>query len=465
MQRPLLLNGFMASGKSAVGKAVAALTRARFIDLDERIESAAGLKVAQIFARQGEASFRRLEAEALNQVLEETGARVVALGGGALLSRAQRLKALDQSVVVSLEATAEEVLRNAAEQPGQRPLLADPDPRLLAETLLELRAPVYAECHARLRTQGRSVEALARDAVAVWARQPVAVADGERSYAVEIGGGCALERVPEWVRGASSVLVVSDTNVAPLHARSLTEPLAARVRTELVVVPAGEANKTLQTVESIWQRALAMGADRSTRFVGLGGGVVTDLTGMAAAGWMRGVPWIGVPTTLLAMVDASVGGKTGVDLGSAKNCVGAFWQPSAVGCDASYLATEPIRGFRSALAEVVKTALIGDPELLTMLEAWPGPESTLSSDRSRLTEWVRRCVRVKSRVVGQDPREDGIRASLNLGHTLGHAFESAGGLGRLAHGEAVSLGLVAALRPRGTGGNAARSPQSADRSR
>jgi 3-dehydroquinate synthetase len=169
-----------------------------------------------------------------------------------------------------------------------------------------------------------------------------------------------------------------------------------------------------------------------------------------------------LPTTLLAMVDASVGGKTGVDLGSAKNCIGAFWQPSAVACDVNYLATEPERGFRSALAEVVKTALIGDPELMQQLEDWARDggsfehtsasapmaqvHARLCSDRARLSDWVRRCVSVKARVVGQDVREDGIRASLNLGHTLGHALEAAGGLGRLAHGEAVSLGLVAAAQ-------------------
>ena len=176
----------------------------------------------------------------------------------------------------------------------------------------------------------------------------------------------------------------------------------------------------------------------------LGGGVVSDMTGFAASTWMRGVRWIGIPTTLLAMVDASVGGKTGVDLAAAKNAVGAFWQPSGVLCDVHYLGTEPARGFVSGLAEVVKTALIGDPELFTLLE--DNAERVKARDADLTAELVRRSVRVKARIVSFDQRESGLRAVLNLGHTVGHALEAQAGYSALSHGEAVSLGLVAALR-------------------
>jgi 3-dehydroquinate synthetase len=159
---------------------------------------------------------------------------------------------------------------------------------------------------------------------------------------------------------------------------------------------------------------------------------------------MRGIPWVGVPTTLLAMVDASVGGKTGVDLMSAKNAVGAFWQPLRVLCDIELLATESERGFRGALAEVVKTALIGDPELLELLESAPLELAQWSAELR--VEIVRRSIRVKARIVSEDERESGRRAVLNLGHTVGHALEAVSGYSRLTHGEAVSLGLVAALR-------------------
>jgi shikimate kinase/3-dehydroquinate synthase len=238
-------------------------------------------------------------------------------------------------------------------------------------------------------------------------------------------------------------LLVSDQNVAPLHAAPLLVALRAIAPVELLELPAGEVHKTLASAEAIWKRASAFGADRSSLFVGLGGGVVTDVAGFAAAGWMRGVPWIALPTTLLSMVDASVGGKTAVDLGQAKNCVGAFWQPRGVFCDVSYCSTEPARG-QSALSEVVKTALIGDAPLLDYLERHGERIRARHPEMTR--ELVRRSVRVKARIVGEDARENGMRAALNLGHTLGHALESVAGFDRLSHGEAVSLGLVAALR-------------------
>ncbi|HEU4578553.1 MAG TPA: 3-dehydroquinate synthase [Polyangiaceae bacterium] len=442
MQRPLLLNGFMASGKSTLGRLVAQRAGRTFIDLDERIESRAGMPVPEIFARQGERAFRQWEAEALEEVLSSGRPDVVALGGGALLARSRRLKALEHALVVTLAADVEEISRRVAAQPEQRPLLQGGSAVEQIEQLLEQRGPAYAECHARLDTTARSPEELAGRLLELWQRDGVAVAAGEHSYMVEIGADIAVRRLPEWAQGRTRILLITDRHVAPLHAARVREALGGS-SVELIELPAGEVYKTLGTVESIWQRASAIGADRSSLFVGLGGGVVTDIAGFAAASWMRGVPWIAIPTTLLAMVDASVGGKTAVDLGKAKNCVGAFWQPSAVFCDVSYSATEPPRG-ASALSEVVKTALIGDPGLLELLERESA--AVLRREPGAIADIVRRSVRVKARVVGQDAREQGIRAALNLGHTFGHALEAAAGFDRLSHGEAISLGLVAALR-------------------
>jgi shikimate kinase / 3-dehydroquinate synthase len=443
MRRPLLLNGFMASGKSTLGRLVAERAGRAFIDLDRQIEERAGLSVSQIFAQHGESAFRELEAAALDEVLGAGRADVVALGGGALLARTRRLRAMDAAVLVTLSADLDETLRRNAMELDQRPLLAGADARARVEQLLELRAPTYAECHARVDTTGREPALVAAELLELWRRDAVGVAAGEQSYCVEIGAGIALERVGVWAEQASRVLLVSDRHVAPLHAAPLLQALGGAGRVELLELAPGEAHKTLATVETIWQRASALGADRSSLFVGLGGGVVTDIAGFAAAGWMRGVRWLAIPTTLLAMVDASVGGKTAVDLGQAKNCVGAFWQPSAVFCDVAYSATEPARG-ASALSEVVKTALVGDAGLLDYME------ERIPAIRARqpevMGELVRRCVRVKARVVGQDQRESGIRAALNLGHTFGHALEAVAGFERLSHGEAVSLGLVAALR-------------------
>lgn len=442
MRRPLLLNGFMASGKSTLGRLVAERAGRAFIDLDERIEQRTGQRISEIFASSGESAFRRLEAEALAELLQSGRPDVIALGGGALLARKDRLVALDAAVVVTLCADLDETLRRAGEQSGQRPLLAGADARERAERLLEQRATAYAECHARLDTTGKAPEQLAERLERLWRRDGIAVAAGEQSYAVEIGRNIAVERCAEWAAGASRVICVSDENVAPLHASPLVSALGAAPVT-LIELPAGEAHKTLASVERIWRHASEIGADRSSAFVGLGGGVVTDIAGFAAAGWMRGVRWAALPTTLLSMVDASVGGKTAVDLGLAKNCVGAFWQPGAVFCDITYAGSEPERG-STALSEVVKTALIGDPELIDYMEACV--PAVRARDPEVMEALVRRCVRVKARVVSEDTREAGVRAALNLGHTFGHALEAVGGFDRLSHGEAVSLGLVAALR-------------------
>jgi shikimate kinase/3-dehydroquinate synthase len=357
------------------------------------------------------------------------------------MARELRQSALDRAVVISLSASVDEILRRAQAAPGERPLLAGPDPRTSAAALFEMRRTAYEEAHARLATEGRSIEDVAREALRIWRRDPLAVAAGERSYAVEIGGDFARERLPDLLRTASSVVLVSDETVFGLHGAAIRAALGDPA---LVLLAPGEQHKQLASVERIWRAAQGAEADRKACFVALGGGVVSDIAGFAAASYLRGVRWIGVPTTLLAMVDASVGGKTGVDLGSAKNAVGAFHQPAAVLCDVAMLATESARGFRSALAEVVKTAIIGDPGLFDLLET--DTERVLERSRELLEELVRRSIRVKARIVSQDEREDGLRAVLNLGHTVGHALESQGEYTRLSHGEAVSLGLVAATR-------------------
>lgn len=447
MRRPLFLYGFMASGKSTVARLVAERTGRPWLDLDALIEQDAGVSVAEIFRTRGEAAFRALERERLLSLLadrraSDAPAPVIALGGGALLGREVRLQALDEAVVVTLETSAREALARSAS--AERPLLAGSDPLARIEALLEARRHVYAEAHARIPTDGVEPDQVAERVIAVWQRDGVAVAAEQRSYTVEIATSGLTERLSELVSGAPLALLVSDSNVYPLHGEPVLAALARGARrVSSLVLPAGEEHKTLAAPARIWDHALAAEADRKTVFVALGGGVVSDITGFAAASWMRGVGWIGLPTTLLSMVDASVGGKTGVDLATAKNAVGAFWQPSAVLSDVSLASTEPLRGYVSGLAEVVKTALIGDPELFSLLER--EADAVNRRDPALVEEMVRRCVRVKARIVGLDDRESGLRATLNLGHTLGHALEAQGNYSALTHGEAVALGLVAAL--------------------
>jgi len=442
VNRPLLLAGFMGVGKSTVGRIVASDAGVPFVDLDEEIVKATGKSIAEIFAEQGEQRFRQLEREHLGRVLSAGAPKVVALGGGALLRREVRLSALQRAVVVTLKADPTTLVERT-EGDTSRPLLAGRDLAGITE-LMDLRAGAYAEAHESIDVGKLAPSEVARRVFEVWQRDPVAVAAGPFSYSVDVGQGFAPRRAASLVRGASKVVLITDKTVGALYGQKYLDAFAAvgASASRFELMP-GEEHKNAQSLSDIWQHCLSVGADRKSWIVGVGGGVATDVAGFAAATWMRGVPWISVPTTLLGMVDASVGGKTAVDLPGAKNCVGAFWQPSRVLCDVDHLGSEPATGF-AALSEVVKTALIGDPALLDKLEAESG--RILARDWAFISEVVRRCVVVKARVVSEDARELGFRAALNLGHTVGHAIEACEGYGTLSHGEAVSLGLVAAMR-------------------
>ncbi len=444
----------MATGKSAVGQVLKESHGARLIDLDQAIEQEAGVPIRQIFAERGEAAFRRLEREALLKLLGRANGEkvVISLGGGALLDRDLRVEVLGRAVVVVLTASVEEIVRRIQLQDGgsgTRPLLAatpEGTPESRVEALLDARRLAYLECHGQVATDGVSIPEVARQVAQLWEQDAVAVAAGDDSYVVRIGGGLIRSELSGIVGQPSGTLLVTDSNVSPLHGDKARQALAdfgATKQAEVILTP-GEEHKNLSGLAQIFQAAFDASLDRKATFVGLGGGVVTDMTGFAAASWVRGVNWVGLPTTLLSMVDASVGGKTAVDFHTAKNSVGAFWQPQAVICDVETLLTETDRAFTGALSEVVKTALIGDAELLSYLEQHA--EAVLRRDLVVVNELVRRCVAVKARIVALDERESGIRATLNLGHTIGHALESSGGYTALTHGEAVSLGLVAALR-------------------
>lgn len=238
------------------------------------------------------------------------------------------------------------------------------------------------------------------------------------------------------------LFVVSDRRVARLYADQVTRSLAAAgYRPSLLTVSPGERSKTWPVVERLARRLLELGADRQTALIALGGGVVGDLTGFLASIFMRGVPFIQVPTTLLAMVDAAIGGKTGINLKEGKNLLGTFYQPRLVAIDPEFLGTLPRQERLNGLAEVLKSAFIRDPELLTRLEQ---TRSSLFQDQAELTEIIHRSATIKVKVVAADEREAGLRRILNFGHTLGHALEAASNF-RMPHGQAVSYGMLAAL--------------------
>lgn len=283
--------------------------------------------------------------------------------------------------------------------------------------------------------------------------QTIRVALAERSYSIAIGAGMLADagRFICELGPATHVALITDSNVGPLHGRTVADRLAeAGARVDTLVVEAGERAKSVAVADSLWQQLLNLGADRKTIVVALGGGVVGDLAGFVAATYARGVPLVQIPTTLLAQVDSSVGGKVGINLPAAKNMVGVFWQPAGVLVDIDTLATLPRREYLSGLAEVVKYGVILDAPFFAELES--DAAALLVRQPDVLTRVVARCCRLKADVVEADERETGAgpaelnRAILNYGHTFAHALEATSGYGRWLHGEAVSIGMMCAAR-------------------
>jgi len=416
IKRPLLLSGFMASGKSTLGRIVAERTGAAFFDLDAEIEAEAKKSIREIFEHSAEGTFRALERQTLERILSEsrrhTKAVVVALGGGTLLQRTTRLQVLDFAVVVTLVASPTELARRAAKS-SARPLLEGDNGIARIVDLLEQRQVAYAEAHACVDTERPQADVV-DDLCAIWDGGGIAVAAGTSTYRVEVGTDLIRKRLSALAVDASGVLVITDSVVSRLHGARVSGSLAVvECPLQTVTLPTGEAYKNSESLQRLWQACFEHSLDRRALIVALGGGVITDMAGLAAATWMRGIRWVALPSTLLAMVDASVGGKTAIDFLNAKNCVGAFWQPCGVLCDTTLLETE--------------TA------------------SVLAKEPTVVLEMIWRCVRVKARVVSLDEREDGPRATLNLGHTLGHALEAQGSYSTHTHGEAVSMGVALAL--------------------
>jgi shikimate kinase / 3-dehydroquinate synthase len=436
----------MGAGKTTVAAAVAGRLGVVAVDLDQRVEARAGSTVERIFAERGEAAFRALEREEVRALLATSERCVVALGGGTVTDRETRRLLLSAGTLVTLTAPVAELTRRVGDGSG-RPLLADGDVERRLADIVASRAEAYAECHAVIDTSGRDVDALAAEVLAVAEDAPVVVPLGQRTYRVEIGAGV---RARLGDRAATSspggvVAVVTDANVVRWADEACERLRAAGKRPLRVILEPGEEHKTVGSVERIWDAALDAELDREGLVLAVGGGVVGDLAGFAASTLLRGVAFGQVPTTLLAMVDSSVGGKTGFDRVQGKNLLGTFHQPSFVLCDVECLTTLPEGDRRAGLAEVVKSAWLEGEDAVAMLER--DAAALAVGEPGATARAIRMSVKLKARIVTEDERElTGTRMLLNLGHTLGHALEAAAGYRGLRHGEAVALGMVAAFR-------------------
>jgi shikimate kinase/3-dehydroquinate synthase len=449
--KSIVLVGLMGAGKTAIGKRLAARLNLPFYDSDQEIERAAGMSVAEIFARHGEPHFRAGEKRVIERLLAGPP-MVLATGGGAFMDAGTRQTIAAAAVSVWLHSPVH-VLVNRVRGRTHRPLLNQGDPAAILTRLLETRGPVYALADIILHgaedsaevTTNKVLEKLQTHMPAK--RVPVRLAN--TAYEVVIG--------PDLLRRAGSLMapilpqkrvaIISDATVAGLHLATLQASLdEVGIAHQVITVPPGEASKSFESFGRVVAKLLDLKVDRHTTVVALGGGVIGDLAGFAAAATLRGLPFVQIPTSLLAQVDSSVGGKTGINAPQGKNLIGAFHQPKLVLADTSILGTLPVREWRAGYAEIVKAGLIADADFYAWCEAQGA--AMLAGDAALVAQAVERAVAFKAAVVADDEREekkDGGRALLNLGHTFAHALEAETGYGAgLLHGEAVAVGIVLA---------------------
>ncbi len=467
----VVLIGFMGTGKTAVGQLVASRLGRPFVDSDVLIEERAGRPIARIFAEDGEEAFRRLESEVIADVSAREGA-VVATGGGVVLRAENMARLRRRGLIVALLADPGAILARVGGG-DDRPLLG-PDPEGSVRRLIEERDPLYHYADLAIDTselpledvaarvvafvsehdsgQDRGAAAAIGEAATTAASAPEAtpaseqvirVALGARSYDIRIGEGI-LARIPDYLRACGiegRLALLTHPRLDARFGRGLIEDLrAAGYEAVTVTVPPAESSKSLRVAQRVYDALVDAQLDRGAALLALGGGVAGDLGGFVAATFLRGIAWVAIPTTLLAQVDASIGGKTAVNHPRAKNLIGAVHQPTLVVADIDTLRSLPRREVRSGMAEVIKTAVIGAPDLFEYLEA--NIRKVLARRPEALVRIVGRCAGYKAEVVAGDERETGGRMVLNYGHTIGHGIEAASGYRGITHGEAIAVGMT-----------------------
>ncbi len=446
----------MGTGKTTTGRRLAAALGLRFVDTDEVVATVAGKTITAIFTEDGETVFRELETAALRDAL--TGPPSVVATGGGIMTQPENVALMDSAgPILCLEASPETILHRTRRN-RDRPLLQTADPLKAIRLLLEERRPAYAQADYRVSTEPADrtrvleeiVATLASDPRASLLTQPVTrvqVRANRAAYFVHIEAGAygSLGRLCPPPAAEVRCAVITSAAIAPLYGPQVMGALeSGGWRPCLITVPDGEASKSLQTAAGLYDELVEAGVDGAGAVFALGGGVVGDLAGFVAATYRRGVRLAQLPTSLLAQVDASVGGKVAVDHPRGKNLIGAFYQPSAVVIDSAALQTLPDRELRSGLAEIIKHALIADRGMFEFLEQRLA--DFISREDVTTRYLLSRNVQIKAAVVEADPYDRAGRAALNYGHTIGHAVERAAGEWRLRHGEAVAIGMAAEAR-------------------
>jgi shikimate kinase/3-dehydroquinate synthase len=459
----IILTGFSYTGKSVVAREVARRLGWSFVDTDDEIVSLVGKAIPEIFSQDGEQWFRELERRVLQSACQRKDV-VIATGGGAVVDGDNRELMRKAGVVICLEAEPDTIYRRllADAEKGEtvvRPLLAKPDPKQHIQELKGLRQPYYALCDWAVHTDNLTIDEVCREVMRGWEygrrriSSPAAemqeaaciVATAAESYPIFIGWNLLPElgRKMQNIGLSGNVYIISDDGVFPLYGAQVADSLQ-RVGfvAHSFVVPQGEKSKSIEVAVKIYDWLVDHYAERGHVIIALGGGMVGDLAGFVAATFLRGMPLVQVPTSLVAMVDSAIGGKVAVDHPQGKNLIGAFYQPRLVLSDLQMLKTLPSRELVSGWAEVIKHAMILDPDLLQLLQAHPN--ELLHLEPELTAEAIRHSASIKAKVVSEDERETGLRTILNYGHTIGHGLEAATGYERLLHGEAVAIGMMGA---------------------
>ncbi len=470
----LVITGFSGTGKSLVAKEVALRLGWDFVDTDDEIVKRAGKPIAQIFGQEGESKFREFEREAIKKACQRRQ-MVIAIGGGAIVDHQNYELLAKSGVIVCLEAKPETIyerlFREAACSPGTevRPLLAVDNPLERIRQLKASRQAYYAKADWTIHTDSLNIDEVAEEVIRAWGllrryaprndikgtgrshrHKDIAclVETATESYPVFVGYGL-LDKLGEKMRQVAlpgTATIISDENVFPLYGINVEGVLKkAGFTVNHFVVPPGEETKSVGSAIKIYDFLVGHRAERDDIIVALGGGMVGDLAGFVAATFLRGMPWVQVPTSLVAMVDASIGGKVGVNHPQGKNLIGAFYQPNLVLSDPQTLDTLPRRELTSGWAEAIKYGLILDREFFEFLET--NVDGVRKLDPQLLTTVIGRSTAIKARVVGQDEKErEGERTILNYGHTIGHGLEASAGYRRFLHGEAVAVGMMGAAK-------------------
>jgi 3-dehydroquinate synthase len=452
----IILVGMMGSGKTTVGKVLAKQLGKTFIDSDEEIQKRTGVTIPHIFDVEGEAGFRQRESAVIEDLVKLNNI-VLATGGGAVINPKSREVMRQGGVVVYLKSSVYDLWQRTRHD-HTRPLLKTENPRAKLQELFEQRDAMYCDvANVIIHTSKQSVHTLVsrltkrlyppqsnNSLQAMINTQTLNVGLGDRSYPIHIGHDLLthLELLLEYIP-KKRVAIVTNTTVAPLYLERVKSQLEQHgIMVQTIILPDGEQYKTTASLTQIYDELLRHRSERSTPLIALGGGVIGDMTGYAAATYLRGVPFIQIPTTLLAQVDSSVGGKTGINHPMGKNMIGAFYQPKVVLADTASLNTLADKELRAGIAEVIKYGLIRDVEFLDWLEQ--NMSRLLARDADALQYAIAHSCHHKAEVVGADELESGERATLNLGHTFGHAIENGMGYGVWLHGEAVAAGTIMA---------------------